>query len=141
MSKIFVQMTPFPSREGLKSKSPETDAFVDEETAAFLKWSGLKERKEIVGGILPGFENDFLLLRSPSDDEGLLDNYSKLRCELSGDVVAGDIGTTWPDGNRFDSRCRWELQSDGWDRYITVLLKAIFIVFLIVFTCILFGRM
>ncbi len=104
---IKAQMTPIPAQFKPNETSPELEAFMGGEADAFLEWIGSSDKKDIVADILPGYEHSFLLLRSKSENKKALAQFSAFRCNLSGDVVMGDIGTTDSDGQCFANRCRW----------------------------------
>ena len=102
---IYAQMTPIPAHFPKNEATPEVTAFMDGESSSFQEWAGI-DREQIIADILPGFEHSFLLLRSKTEDAKLLDKYYAFRSELSGDVVAGDVGCI-QDGQCFANRCRW----------------------------------
>lgn len=102
---IYAQMTPIPAHFPKNEATPEVNAFMNGEASSFQEWAGI-DREQLIADILPGFEHSFLLLRSKSEDAKLLDKYHAFRGELSGDVVAGDVGCVL-DGQCFADRCRW----------------------------------
>jgi hypothetical protein len=129
---IHVQMTPIPQGSNLENPDDKFKAFMDDEANSFQTWANLENRKQVIADILPGFEHNFLLLRSPSEDEKLLSRYRRFRGELSGDVVIGDVGTTSIDGQRFSDRCRWVLKDSlPMNKALLVLLVIIGLLLLI----------